>query len=113
MNLNYFWWLISSIPQLPFIYFQGKKIRESVPILPEAEGTIGTIEIGASKTLKLLTIGESTIAGVGAKTHEEAFTGTLAKLLSKKTKSNVDWQVYARSGYTAKRVAYKLSLIHI
>ena len=40
-------------------------------------------------------------------THEEGFTGTLAKELSKLFDLNVDWRVYARSGYTAKRVEYK------
>ena len=108
MSLKYLWWLITSIPLLPFLFFQGKKIRETVPELPEAKGTKERVEVGSSKTLKLLTIGESTIAGVGAETHEEAFTGTLAKCLSDKTQMNVDWRVYARSGYTAKRVIYKI-----
>ncbi len=108
MHLKYLWWITTSVPLLPFLFFQGKKIRETVPQLPEAKGTDGRVEVGASKTLKLLMIGESTIAGVGAKTHEEAFTGTLANILSHKTKMNVDWRVYARSGYTAKRVAHKI-----
>jgi len=99
-----------SVPLLPLMYYQGKKIIGSVPKLPEAEGLVGThtFDTENPKALSLLTIGESTIAGVGVKTHEEGFTGTLAKELSKLLKVNIDWKVYARSGYTADRVTKKI-----
>ena len=56
----------------------------------------------------MISIGESTVAGVGVSTHEEGFTGTLAKILSTKLNAIVQWKVYAKSGYTAKRVTYKI-----
>ncbi len=108
MYIRYFLGTIASIPLLPLMYFQGKKIRKSVPELPEAQGTEGEIVNYQGKKLRLLTIGESTIAGIGAQTHEEAFTGSLAKYLAEKWQQNVDWKVYARSGYTAKRVSVKI-----
>lgn len=92
------------------MYYQGKKIRASVPELPEAKGLEGHCHINGKneRPLKIISIGESTIAGVGVQTHEEGFTGTFAKEISKLFDFNVDWRVYARSGYTAKRVENKI-----
>jgi lysophospholipase L1-like esterase len=110
MNIKYIAGSIISIPVLPVMYFQGKKIRAIVPKLPEAEGPEGECinKTASNNHITLLTIGESTIAGVGVKTHEEGFTGTLAKELSSLLETNVKWKVYARSGYTARRVSEKL-----
>jgi lysophospholipase L1-like esterase len=91
------------------MYFQGKRIKASVPRLPEAKGIEGYCSNGKSgNTLTVLSIGESTIAGVGVETHEEGFTGAFAKELAQLLDVGVRWKVYARSGYTASRVAEKL-----
>jgi len=95
---------ILAFPLLPIMYWQGKRIRASVPKLPEAKEPEGKIENNHQTNLKVITIGESTIAGVGAPTHEEGFSGTLAKALSEQLKVNVNWQVFAKSGYTADHV---------
>ena len=109
INFRYLFGAVLSAPLLPFMYYQGKRIRVSVPSLPEATGTSGQHKIqGYSSRLNLISIGESTIAGVGVETHEEGFTGTLAKELSALLDTNVNWKVYARSGYTAKRITYKI-----
>jgi len=104
MILKYSLGAIISIPLLPILYFQGKKIKARVPRLPEARNRQGSCLISSNRTLRMLTLGESTIAGVGVTTHEEGFTGTLAKELSTALKINIDWNVYAKSGYTAKEV---------
>ena len=109
MNSKYIFGALITIPLLPIMYFQGKKIRASVPSLPEAKGTEGIISsFPSSKALKIITLGESTIAGVGVSTHEEGFTGTLANSLANKLSTNISWKVYAKSGYTAKQVTTKL-----
>ena len=110
MNLKYLLGALITIPLLPLMYYQGKRIRQRVPQLPEAKGKEGTCEVNGSTshTLNLITIGESTIAGVGVETHEEGFTGTLANEISRLFHSNVEWKVYARSGYTARKVKKKL-----
>ena len=108
INLKYFFGAIITIPLLPIMYFQGKKIRSSVPALPEATGTEGKAEKNPNRTLKLITIGESTIAGVGVDTHEEGFTGTIAKELSQKLDTDIEWKVYARSGYTARLITQRI-----
>lgn len=106
LYLKYILGAIISIPLLPILFYQGKKIRKSVPTLPEAKNPKGKINFnGESKaTFKLITIGESTIAGIGVDTHAEGFTGSLAKGLSQGLQLNIDWKVYAKSGYTAKMV---------
>lgn len=96
------------IPILPIIYIQGKIIKRSVPRLPEATGIEGNVKADSDKQLRLLCIGESSMAGVGAETHEEAIGGTIAKEISSRLNTNVYWRVYARNGYTAKRVRFKI-----
>jgi lysophospholipase L1-like esterase len=107
-NIKYFFGAVFAIPLLPLLYFQGKKIKATVPRLPEAQGTDGLASTGAVRTIRMITIGESTIAGVGVETHELGFTGTLANQLATKLKVNVGWKVYAKSGYTAKKVTERL-----
>ncbi|MDA0973197.1 MAG: SGNH/GDSL hydrolase family protein [Bacteroidetes bacterium] len=96
------------IPLLPIMYVQGKRIKERIPGLPEAQGSKGSAENGHDRTIQLLTIGESTIAGVGVDTHQDGFTGTLARTIADTLPCNVRWRVYAKSGYTADRVREKL-----
>ncbi len=110
MNLKYFFGILISIPLLPVLYFQGKQVRQKVPILPEAKGTEGvSVSLGNPKNkLKILALGESTIAGVGVKTHQEGFTGTLANELGAKLNAKITWKVYAKSGCTAKNVTEKI-----
>ncbi|ADV50112.1 lipolytic protein G-D-S-L family [Cellulophaga algicola DSM 14237] len=108
MNLNYILGAIITIPLLPLLYFQGKKIKKNVPRLPEARGPKGITSIASKKVLRMLTIGESTIAGVGVATHQEGFTGNLANELAIALQTNIEWKVYAKSGYTAKQVCDKI-----
>ena len=93
---------------LPVLYFQGKRIRETVPKLPEATEPSGLSGDGYNRPLKLICVGESTIAGVGVKTHKDGFVGALAKKLAEELERKVVWEVIAKSGYTAKRVHQKL-----
>ncbi|MFT6970950.1 MAG: lysophospholipase L1-like esterase [Roseivirga sp.] len=108
MSLKYAGLAIVSLPLLPIMYFQGKSVRSKVPKLPEAKEPEGLVDFPKGKSLRVITIGESTIAGVGVTTHEEAFTGTLAKAIAHQLERPVSWRVYARSGYTTKQVTSKL-----
>lgn len=92
---------ITILPFAPFLYVQGQYARRKIGRLPDAKGeTIG--KIGAeNESVKLLAIGESTVAGVGARTHETALTGQFAKHLSIKIGKSVEWLAIGRSGITA------------
>ncbi len=90
-------------PLLPFLYLQGQYVRLKVGRLPDAGGeTVGVVGKG-TETINLLAIGESTIAGVGAETHSEAFTGQFAKHLSKNIGKKIRWHAFGVSGITARR----------
>lgn len=106
MNFKYILGVFLFFPVLPLMYYQAKKIKKSVPNLPEAEGAEGqsTNHSTTQKTVRMLAIGESTIAGVGVQTHQEGFTGALADALSQSFNVNILWKVYAKSGYTAKNI---------
>lgn len=110
MNLKYLLGALIAFPLLPILRYQGNKLKKTVPILPEATGTRGSCKVknSSKNPLKLITLGESTIAGVGVKTHEEGFTGMLAKQLSELNEQTVHWKVYARSGYTASRITEEI-----
>ena len=108
MNFRYIFGAIVTAPLLPLMYFQGKKIKKSVPVLPEATGIEGVCKGGDKGDLNIIFIGESTIAGVGVATHEEGLAGTFAASLATETDRNVYWKVYAKNGYTAKKMAYKI-----
>ncbi|MFK7921254.1 MAG: SGNH/GDSL hydrolase family protein [Bacteroidia bacterium] len=110
MKLKYTLGAILTIPFLPLMYLQGKRIKASVPKLPEAKGVEGQAIFAksAKPNLKMLAIGESTIAGVGVATHEEGFVGTLAKELAQRLQAQIDWKVYAQSGYTVKSITKRI-----
>jgi lysophospholipase L1-like esterase len=88
--------------------FQGKKVRKKVPVLPEAEGNNGEILIGSNTNLRILTLGDSSMAGVGVNTQKEGFVGTFANELALKLNTDVTWKVLAGSGYTTENVKNKI-----
>jgi lysophospholipase L1-like esterase len=108
MIFKYIFIVVISFPILPILYAQGKKIRRDTPRLPEARNPIGYIKTTSNKTLKVIAIGESTIAGVGVDFHKNGFIGALAEEISKEKNISVLWKVYAKSGYTAKLVRQRL-----
>ena len=108
MQLKYLLGCMLMAPILPLMYVQGKRIRSSVPTLPEAKGSKGYVDIKAEKDFNTLLIGESTISGVGVNTHEEGFAGSFSAQLAELTHTNIRWRVYAKSGYTAQDVHDKI-----
>lgn len=96
------------LPIVPFLYWQGQQTRKKVGRLPDAAGeTVG--QFGENeKTLNLLAIGESTVAGVGAENHAEGLAGQLAKYLSLETGKSVRWHVVGESGITARETLQRL-----
>ena len=108
MQTRYILGGIVILPVVPFLYLQGKYVRRKVGRLPDADGeTIG--RYGEDKDfINLLAIGESTVAGVGAKNHNEALTGQFSKHISRKTGKSVNWHALGVSGITIKRTLHEL-----
>ena len=89
-------------PLLPILWLQGRHVRKYTPRLPEATGpTAGTIS-GVGVPLRLLVIGESTVAGVGAPDHAHALTGQIAAAIAARTGRTVHWHAMGKIGATAR-----------
>jgi lysophospholipase L1-like esterase len=96
------------LPFAPFLYLQGRYVRRKIGLLPDAAGG-KTGKYGENEPgVKLLAIGESTVAGLGAKTHETALAGQFARVLSEKIGKSVRWHVVGKNGVTAKRALKEL-----
>jgi lysophospholipase L1-like esterase len=96
------------LPFSPFLILMAKKVRKSVPELPEAsENVVAKIE-GNAPEIRLLAIGESSFAGVGVTDHKDGIIGGVAQKMYDATQKTISWQVLARNGYTAERANLKL-----
>lgn len=99
---------IALAPFYPFLHRQGQRVRRKVGVLPDAQGgRRGRVGDG-EETVKLLVLGESTVAGLGARTHENALAGQFAKFLGAKIKKAVEWYVIGKNGVTASRAMSEL-----
>jgi lysophospholipase L1-like esterase len=87
---------------------QGFWLRRRTPRLPDAGGPLEGKITGAGEPIKLIAVGESTVAGVGASVHETALVGQLALALSQRSKRSVSWLVAARSGINARKSVTEL-----
>lgn len=108
MKSHYFLYLLKSVPLLPIIYFQGKKIKNEIHFLPEAKNPEGSVNINSDKNLKILFIGESSFAGVGVENHKNGFAGHFAKHFGEKFQYNIDWKVYAKTGYNVGKIQRRI-----
>lgn len=99
---------ITILPFAPFLYLQGRYTRRKVGRLPDAQGETAGKFGDRKESVKLLAIGESTVAGVGAQTHKTALTGQFAKHLSNKIGKTVEWFAIGRSGIRAGETIYEL-----
>lgn len=79
----------------PVLLMQGAYTRRVTPKLPEAEGEREGVA-GGGMPLRLLILGDSAAAGVGAATQAEALSGQLVNRLARDYQ--VRWQLWARSG---------------
>lgn len=96
------------LPFSPLLYLQGQYTRKKIGLLPEAAGDKTGVAGEGEETVELLVIGESTVAGLGAKTHETALAGQFAKRLSARIGKAVRWTAIGMNGVTAKRTIEQL-----
>jgi lysophospholipase L1-like esterase len=89
---------------MPMAALQVPALRRRVPRLghPPSPAT-GTVA-GDVTTLRLLGVGESTIAGVGVERPDDALTGAVARALAARTGRTVRWTAVGRNGATAAAV---------
>ncbi len=79
----------------PLLAVQALGLRKRALKLPEADGArSGTL--GSGPVLRLLIVGDSSAAGVGAETQDRALSGRLARALA--PHHEVRWQLIAQTG---------------
>jgi len=79
----------------PLLIFQGRRLKASMPKLPEAAGQRSGVSAECD-AYKVLIIGDSAAAGVGVDHQHQALAGQLTNALSKEL--SLDWCLIAKSG---------------
>lgn len=92
----------ASLVLFPVLLSQGMRVRRTTPRLPEAPGEREGVTPGDGPPLRLLMIGESTAAGVGAESHVDGLPGLTARALAERVERAVAWRVLGRNGATAR-----------
>ncbi len=75
--------LAATIALGPLLLLQGRHVRRVTPVLPEPPGPRQG-RSGAGPALRLLILGDSAAAGVGASTQGEALSGQLVQTLARR-----------------------------
>ena len=88
---------------LPFVAIQAIRLRKTAPRLQPAAGD-SSGRMGSGDSIRLLAIGDSIIAGVGAATLERALVGCTARSLVERLGGAVEWQACGRSGASSKKI---------
>ena len=92
---------------LPLLLPQALYVRRHAPRFAPAAGP-SKGAVGRGDTLRLLAIGDSIIAGVGASTLSKALVGQTAKSLAELLDCQIAWQAVGASGYTSAKVLNQL-----
>ena len=92
----------------PVFLVQGRAARARVPKLPEPPGARQGAT-GDGPPLKLLIVGDSAAAGVGASHQDKALLGQLVSRLSRYY--NVTWRLHAQTGDTTATALARLDAL--
>lgn len=97
---------ILRLPLLPVLAAQGLAVRRKAQLLPEPAGP-RTGRAGSGPQLRLLIAGDSSAAGVGAATQDEALSGRLVARLAEEY--TLDWRLEATTGHTTRDTLDRLT----
>lgn len=104
------WWA-AALPLLPLLLPLAVHARRTAlrlaPAAGAAQGLAATAEQSGTP-LRLLVLGESTVAGVGAACLEQALAGQLAVALARRLARPVQWQALGENGITAGEACRRL-----
>lgn len=92
----------------PLLVAQATRLRRTAIELPEPRGPRRGVAGGGALALRLLVAGDSSAAGVGARTQREALAGPLAQRLAQRLGGAVRWQLVAAAGLTSEGVLRRL-----
>jgi lysophospholipase L1-like esterase len=92
----------------PLLLMQARQAARRAPRLPAASGPVHGTAGHGEPLRRLLVIGESTAAGVGARTHAQALPGFLAAEMSGRLGGTMNWLARGKGGATARAVLAEL-----
>jgi len=99
---NLLFWLA-----FPFVLPQALWLRKRAPRFKDAVGEHQG-EVGQGTTLRLVAIGDSIIAGVGAATLDKALVGQTAASLAEQKQASVHWVSIGKTGVTSRGLVKRL-----
>ncbi|MEZ5728484.1 MAG: SGNH/GDSL hydrolase family protein [Burkholderiaceae bacterium] len=90
---------IYKIALAPALLLQGARLRKTALRLPEARGPrSGRVGAGDAPVLRVLFLGDSSAAGVGVESQQEAMPLQAAQRIAARLGRPVHWRLVARSG---------------
>ncbi|MDD4356676.1 MAG: SGNH/GDSL hydrolase family protein [Smithellaceae bacterium] len=99
---------LSAIFLAPLIISQALYVRRTTPKLPEPPGERFGIH-GSGRLIRLMILGDSAAAGVGAPAQNQALSGQLVAALG--SDFRVSWKLIAQTGHRAKDVLQSLEML--
>jgi lysophospholipase L1-like esterase len=97
MSNSRFWLLFTGL--FPVIVAQGIHTKRTTVRLPEAAGEqFGHSSISNQNALKLVVVGESTVAGVGVSHQQQGLAAQVAIALEQQLAKSVQWFAYGKNG---------------
>jgi lysophospholipase L1-like esterase len=93
----------AAIPLAPVLLVQARRARASIPRLPDAALPWSGSLPGAD-LIRLLVLGDSTAAGVGADSQSEALPGTLAHEFGDRFDRGTSWTAIGENGATSRDI---------
>jgi lysophospholipase L1-like esterase len=100
--------LFGSLALFPLVALQGTLARRRILCLPPVRPPCHGLVPGRGSTIRMLAVGESTVAGVGLTHGEETVAATTARALARHTRRPVAWQGHGLSGATVSEAAERL-----
>ena len=109
MSRHALWWALT-LPLLPALLPLAWHTRRTAVRLPVAQGEAHGIagEAFIAEPLRLLLIGESTVAGVGVTHLNQALAACLASALAARLQRPVSWRTLGENGITAVQACERL-----
>jgi lysophospholipase L1-like esterase len=93
----------AAIPLAPVLLVQARMARASIPRLPDA-ALPWTGSLPGAELIRLLVLGDSTAAGVGADSQSEALPGSFAREFGDRFDRGTTWQAIGENGATARDI---------
>jgi lysophospholipase L1-like esterase len=100
--------LLGSLALFPLVAVQGTVTRRRVPCLPPVRPPYDGVVPGRGASIRIVAVGESTVAGVGLSHSDETVAATTARALARRTGRPVAWRGHGLSGATVSAAAAQL-----